>query len=149
MHRGATNGSASIISSVACFLRGTPDPDEPRAKLPVEILSIGDEILTHDGRKRADQVDRTAELSRQILRPGSSKVVPVVIRAGALADNVPVRDLRRVARNMRSFSMACWFPRSTWSTVRTIVRELTADVVEYFHIEVEGQAHRLCRRRAG
>ncbi len=51
---------------VACFLRGTQILTR-RGELPVETLSIGDEIATMMG-SRADQVDRTAEFSETSCR---------------------------------------------------------------------------------
>ena len=68
----------------------------------------------------------------------SSKVVPVVIRAGALADNVPVHDLRVSPEHAIFFDGRAGFRRHLINGT-TIVREVATDVVEYFHIEVEGQ----------
>ena len=65
--------------------------------------------------------------------------MPVVIRAGALGDNVPVRDLH-VSPEHAIFFDGVLVPAANLVNGRTIVRELAVDVVEYFHIEVEGQA---------
>ncbi len=61
-----------------------------------------------------------------------------MIRAGALADNVPVRDLRVSPEHAIFFDGRAGFRRHLINGT-TIVREVTTDVVEYFHIEVEGQ----------
>jgi hypothetical protein len=122
---------------VACFLRGT-QIRTPRGEMPVETLSIGDEILTHNGRTVPVKWIGRRSFPKQIAAR-NSKVVPVAIRAGALADNVPVRDLR-VSPEHAIFFDGVLVPAVNLVNGRTIVRELTTDVVEYFHIEIEGQA---------
>jgi hypothetical protein len=106
--------------------------------VPVETLSIGDEIVTHNGRTVPIKWIGRRSFPKQIAAR-NSKVVPVAIRAGALADNVPVRDLR-VSPEHAIFFDGVLVPAVNLVNGRTIVRELTTDVVEYFHIEVEGQA---------
>jgi hypothetical protein len=122
---------------VACFLRGT-QMRTPHGEVPVETLSIGDMISTHDGRTVPIKWIGRRNFPRQIAAR-NSKVMPVVIRAGALADNVPVRDLR-VSPEHAIFFDGVLVPAVNLVNGRTIVRELTVDVIEYFHIEVEGQA---------
>jgi hypothetical protein len=122
---------------VACFLRGT-QMWTPHGEVPVETLSIGDMISTHDGRTVPIKWIGRRNFPRQIAAR-NSKVMPVVIRAGALADNVPVRDLR-VSPEHAIFFDGVLVPAVNLVNGRTIVRELTVDVIEYFHIEVEGQA---------
>jgi len=122
---------------VACFLRGT-QIQTPRGEIPVETLSIGDEIVTHDGQTVPIKWIGRRSFPRWIAAK-NSKVVPVVIRAGALGDNMPFRDLC-VSPEHAIFFDGVLVPAVYLVNGRTIVRELTVDVVEYFHIEVQGQA---------
>ena len=110
----------------------------PRGEVPVETLSIGDEISTHDGQSVPIKWIGRRSFPREITAR-KSNVVPVVIRADALGDNVPVRDLR-VSPEHAIFFDGVLVPAVNLVNGRTIVRELTVDLVEYFHIEVEGQA---------
>jgi hypothetical protein len=122
---------------VACFLRGTL-MQTPRGELPVESLSIGDEISTHDGlSKPIKWIGRRAFSTRFL--PKESRVTPVLIRANAIADDVPCRDLR-VSPEHALFINGVLVPAVHLVNGRTIIREQSGNVIEYFHIEVEGQA---------
>jgi hypothetical protein len=85
------NGGDAIIQPIPCFLAGTliATPAGARA---IETLCVGDLVLTADGRAvpilftgRTTVVARTARGARGL---------PILIRAGALADGVPSRDLQ-------------------------------------------------------
>ncbi len=84
------SSSTTQISSVAvCFCRGTLILTE-RGEVPVEALAVGDRVRTLSGALKPivwigfgrDLVTRANRLAR-----------PVIVRQGALADNVPRRDL--------------------------------------------------------
>jgi len=96
------NGEVTIdLVEPLCFLAGTriatPDGDSAgiapyHAEMPVESLSVGDAVLTQSG------------VARRIIWIGKGRVLatrgrrnaatPVIVRKGALADNVPHRELR-------------------------------------------------------
>lgn len=122
---------------VACFLRGTQILT-PRGELPVETLAIGDEVMTHEGKAVPVRWIGRRSFPRQIAER-NAKVMPVVIRAGAMSDNVPIRDLRVSPEHALYFD-GVLVPAVNLVNGRTIVRELTANVIQYFHIEVDGQA---------
>jgi hypothetical protein len=63
-------------------------PDEERA---VETLSIGDRVLTSDGRVMPVRWIGRNTVSTKFADP--LRVLPIRIAAGALADHPPVRDL--------------------------------------------------------
>ncbi|MEL6620147.1 MAG: Hint domain-containing protein [Pseudomonadota bacterium] len=76
-------------NSVPCFAPGTviDTPDGPR---PVETLKVGDLVTTRDRGPQSIRWTHSAEYSLdRIHRTGR----PVSIAAGALAANVPVRDM--------------------------------------------------------
>ena len=75
---------------IACFCAGTmiACPDGERA---VEALSIGDLVLTWDGRVMPVRWIGRNTVSTKFADP--LRVLPIRIAAGALADHLPVRDL--------------------------------------------------------
>ena len=81
---------SSIEFFVACFYPGTliATPAGDRA---VETLAMGDLVLTHEGE---EQPIRWIGLQTVSTRFGDPlRILPIRIKAGALADGVPVRDL--------------------------------------------------------
>lgn len=86
----AFTSSFTITDAIECFLPGTLIRT-PQGDAAVETLRIGDRVTTHDGR---------VETIRWIGRHTVSTVfgdelttLPIRIRASALADQVPSRDL--------------------------------------------------------
>ena len=79
----------NIIEAV-CFFAGTmiACPDGERA---VETLSIGDPVLTSDGRVMPVRWIGRNTVSTKFADP--LRVLPIRIMAGALSDHLPVRDL--------------------------------------------------------
>jgi len=74
-----------------CFLCGT-QIGTPFGEVPVERLSIGDEVLTLRGATR--RIIWVGEGRVLATRGRRNAATPVIVRKGALADNVPHRDLR-------------------------------------------------------
>jgi hypothetical protein len=71
-----------------CLLQGTRVLT-PTGERPVEDLRIGDLVLTADG-----EAVTVRWVGRQsLITMFNGRALPIVIRAGALADNVPSRDL--------------------------------------------------------
>jgi hypothetical protein len=122
---------------VACFLRGTLIRT-PQGEVPVETLSIGDEVSTHDGSSKPIKWIGHRAFARKMLKD-HSPVTPVLVRAGALADNVPCRDLR-LSPEHALYLDGVLVPAGNLVNGHSIVRELPATKIEYFHIEVKGQA---------
>jgi hypothetical protein len=77
------NGKTAIP---LCFLTGTLIRT-PSGEVAVETLAIGDEVLTDEGPAAVRWV------GRQTVAKRFSRSLPVRISAGALAENVPARDL--------------------------------------------------------
>jgi hypothetical protein len=123
--------------AIACFVRGTLIRT-PHGEIPVETLAIGDEILTHDrGTQPVKWIGRRAFSARFVTE--TSPVVPVLVRANALGDGIPYRDLF-ISPEHALFFDGVLVPAGSLVNGHSIIRELSGDVVEYFHIEVEGQA---------
>ena len=86
-----TISNGDTITFVACFAPGTGIATETGER-PVETLRARDVLRTADGRQRPVRWigRRHIDLTRH---PAPEEVRPIRIQAGALAPNVPVRDL--------------------------------------------------------
>ena len=84
------SGGTDIFLQSVCYFAGTmiTCPDGERA---VETLSIGDRVLTSDGRAMPVRWIGRNTISTKFADP--LRVLPIRITAGALADHLPVRDL--------------------------------------------------------
>jgi Hint domain len=77
-------------TAVVCFCTGTLI-GTPSGEIPVERLSVGDCVMTaHNGPRAVRWIGRGRVLATRGRR---SAATPVIVRRGALADNVPNRDL--------------------------------------------------------
>jgi hypothetical protein len=84
------NSPLQSVEFVICFLTGTRIAT-PGGEVPVEALAPGDSVLTAAGEARTVRwIGRQTLLSGLARRRG---VLPVRIAAGALGENLPVRDL--------------------------------------------------------
>lgn len=80
----------SVTGNFQCFCAGTgiATPSGPRA---VETLQQGDKLLTSDGGETTVKWLGRQDVPVRYLHP--AKINPICIKAGALADGVPARDL--------------------------------------------------------
>ena len=84
---GGTGGS---IEAVICFYPGTL-VRTPDGNVAIESLKIGDLVLTHGGEAAPIRWMGRQTVSTRFADP--LRVLPIRIRAGALDDNLPKRDL--------------------------------------------------------
>ena len=121
------------LSSVACYCAGTRILTT-RGEVPIEALAIGDRVVTLSGAskpiqwigRRRYRLDHHAE---------NFAMRPVLIRRGAIADDLPRRDL------CVSPEHAFWFdgtlmPARLLTNNRTILRRDDLTVIEYIHLEL-------------
>ena len=80
----------NLTANLLCFLEGTMIATPEGAK-PVEDLRAGDMVLTADGATTC--VEWLGQQPVETATTNPAKVNPIRIRAGALAENVPARDL--------------------------------------------------------
>jgi hypothetical protein len=142
---GVGTNSASgteTINIVPCYCPGTLIRTA-RGEKPVEALEIGDLVITVSGAARPVKwIGRRAYGGRFIL--GNKDVLPVCIKADALDDNVPARDL------WVSPHHALYFKAAHGGDGRgvlveavdlingvSIVQADRVDHVSYFHVELE------------
>ncbi|MBS7543782.1 Hint domain-containing protein [Ancylobacter oerskovii] len=90
----AQTGNSKPVNSgdsfVVCFLAGTMIAT-PTGEVAIETLKAGDLVLTAEGVARPVRWLARQTVSTVFADP--LRVMPVRIRAGALGDNLPVRDL--------------------------------------------------------
>jgi hypothetical protein len=126
-------GGTDISLSTLCFLRDTVVAT-PNGQVPVQSLAIGDLVMTASGIPRPITWIGTG---RVLANPRQrSAATPVVIRKGALDDNVPNRDLR-VTKGHSLFIDNVLIPVEFLMNHRSIAWDDFAREVELYHIELE------------
>lgn len=117
---------------VICYLRGTMIAT-PTGEVPVEGLSIGDTVQTYGG---ATQQITWIGTGRVLATRGARSVAtPVIVRKGALADNVPDRDLH-VTKGHSLYLDDVLIPVEFLINHRSIVWDDRAQEVEIYHVEL-------------
>jgi len=132
---GANAGNGSLtLSLVPCYCRGTLIRTS-RGEMPVEVLAIGDSVVTASGARRPIRWIGRRAYSRRFLasNPGAQ---PVRIRAGALAEGVPRRDLL-VSADHAMFLDGMLVPAGCLVNGTTILRDRGPERLEYYHVELE------------
>jgi Hint domain-containing protein len=124
-----TNGETSL-----CFMAGTlirtPDGD-----VAVETLKRGDRVLTQDG--RIATVDWLGIQTISMRFADKLRVQPIRIRAGAIAENVPSRDLL-VSPDHAILVEGALIQAGALVNGTSIVRETNVPMTfKYYHVEVE------------
>jgi len=131
---------SSRISSVVCFLRGTRITTS-EGERAVETLTIGDMVATRLNDATVfkpikwigwRRIDPTAH-------PNLAAIAPVLIQRGALADDVPHRDLLVSPDHaiLIDGKLICARQLINGATIR---QAKTLAAIEYFHIELETHA---------
>ncbi len=130
---GNTSGTTGLGSAnVLCFCRGTLIMT-PTGEVGAETLQAGDLVLTaHNGPREVVWVGKGKVLATRGRR---SAATPVIVRKGALADNVPVRDLR-ITKAHSLYVGDVLVPVEFLVNHRTILWDDHAQEVELFHIEL-------------
>ncbi len=117
-----------------CYCRGTSILTQ-RGEVSVEDLAIGDPVMTISGEaKPIKWIGRRSYAGRFIA--GNPEVWPIVVRAGALAPEIPVRDLW-LSPGHALLLDGVLVPAEHLVNALTVVRADAVDRVEYFHLEFE------------
>jgi Hint domain len=134
---GYTGGiSPSDIEFTACYCRGTRIATDNR-EVAVEDLSIGDYVMTKSGTARPiTWIGRRSYGGRFVM--GRKDILPICIKAGALDDNVPKRDLW-ISPNHAMYLEGVLIEAKDLVNGVSIVQAERVAQVEYFHIELETQ----------
>ncbi|PWS39174.1 hypothetical protein DFH01_08030 [Falsiroseomonas bella] len=132
--------STTNLESVLCFAAGT-DILTAQGEVPVEALRAGDLVATVSGRGAPLQPVLWIGRRRIVLagHPAAAALAPVRIRAGALGEATPARDLL-VSPDHCLFLDGVLVPARLLVNGTSIVAERGLTEVTYFHVEVEGHA---------
>ena len=128
----SSDGALGTDLSIACFLRGTMILAE-RVEVPVEELTIGDRVRTLSG---ALKPIRWIGFGRDLVTSRHSLARPIVVKAGALGDGVPSRDLY-LTHGHALFLDDALIAVEHLVNHRSILWDEKARVVEYYHIELD------------
>ena len=132
-HVAPVAGGTDVSLSTLCFLRDTLVAT-PSGQVPVQALAIGDLVMTASGIPRPITWIGTG---RVLATPRQrNAATPVVIRKGALDDNMPNRDLR-VTKGHSLFIDNVLIPVEFLVNHRSIAWDDFAREVELYHIELE------------
>jgi glucose/arabinose dehydrogenase len=123
-------GTAS--DSVPCFCRGTLILTD-RGEVPVEELAIGDRVKTLSGNYKPIV---WIGFGRVLVTRANRLARPIVVRRGALADDLPRRDLY-LTHGHALYLEGALIPVEHLVNHRSIAWDDTARIVEYYHIEFE------------
>ena len=126
-------GLADAID-IACVTRGTLIRT-PAGEVPVETLTIGDEVITAEGQSRPVKwIGRRGYTEAFVwLNP---KVSPILIWRGALGDGAPALDLM-VSPEHAIYVDDVLVPAKLLVNGDTIRPVMDLKSVEYFHVELE------------
>jgi hypothetical protein len=117
----------------ACYARGTMIRTD-RGEVLIEELSIGDRVVTHSGKhKPITWIGRGQALSTGGRRHAAT---PVIVRKAAIANNVPLRDLR-ITKGHALFIDGVLIPVEELINHRSIFWDDRAQEVQVYHIELE------------
>ncbi|GGG36827.1 hypothetical protein GCM10010964_25830 [Caldovatus sediminis] len=128
--------STTTIGGAPCYLEGTRIMTA-RGEVAVEDLRIGDLVVTAHGRGPVLQPvvwigKRRVNLAAH---PNRAAVEPILIRAGALGEGVPFRDLR-VSPEHAIFVDGRLVPAGLLVNGASIVREPWWQAVTWYHVEL-------------
>ena len=116
-----------------CFLAGTLIQTS-RGEVPIETLKAGDSVVTLGGKIR--QIVWVGTGRVVVTRGRRSPATPVIVRKGALADNVPHNDLH-VTKGHSFFLDGVLVPVEFLVNHRSILWDDWSQEVTIYHIELE------------
>jgi O-antigen biosynthesis protein len=128
------HGNSDHDHDAPCYCRGTLILTE-RGEIRIEDLAIGDMVVTISGAaKPIKWIGRRSYAGPFIT--GNRAVLPIVVRAGALAPDIPARDLWVSPRHALLLD-GVFVPTELLVNGQTIFQAEAVDQVDYFHLEFE------------
>nr|WP_194300047.1 Hint domain-containing protein [Acetobacter musti] len=134
MAQDGYGGMTITDQGTPCYCRGTLIRTSS-GDVAVEDLQIGDHVVTASGLSRPIRWIGTRSYSGQFAS-GNQDILPVIIRKGALGENLPARDLS-VSPLHAMYLNGVLIPALALVNGDTILQAGQIDEVAYFHIELE------------
>jgi hypothetical protein len=129
----STSGGDTFITGVPCFLPGTHILTD-KGEVLVEKLQVGDSIVTiSGGRRRLCWIGQGHALATRGRR---SAATPLIVRKGALADNVPHCDLH-ITKGHALYLDGVLIPVEFLVNHRSILWDDRAQEVTVYHLELD------------
>ena len=126
--------TTTIETTTPCYSRGTMILTN-RGQQRVEQLKIGDTVMTVSGAPRPIKwIGKRSYSGRFVM--GRKNILPVCIRAGALDDNVPRRDLWISPHHAMYLDGVLIEAKDLINGV-SIVQAESVDSVQYYHVELD------------
>jgi hypothetical protein len=129
----ATTGALITTEVIPCFLPGTLIRTD-RGDVAVEALAVGDTVVTFSGRKR--RLCWIGTGNARAIRGKRGPATPITVRKGALADNVPYRDLR-ITKGHSLFLDDVLIPAEFLINHHSILWDDVTQTVTVFHLELD------------
>ena len=130
-------GGDNLALFIECFLTGTRILTD-KGEIAVEKLKIGDQVQTADGKLEAIKW-----IGRQTIEPHQVKNplrgYPILIKAGALGNNLPHRDLY-VSPDHSMFIEGLLINAGALVNDLSIIKTEPTEDFTYYHIELENHA---------
>jgi hypothetical protein len=127
-------GGTLIDLQVPCFVKGTRIAT-PSGDIPVEQLAIGDHVLLLCGRSKPVRwIGRRSYNGRFVA--GRADVLPILVRADALADGIPRRDLM-ISPLHALYLDGMLVPAGLLVNGLSIVQIGSIATLEYWHVELD------------
>ncbi len=126
-------GTGTEITCTPCYCAGTLILTD-RGDVAVETLEVGDRVMTIGGESRAIKWMGTRSFDGRFVG-GNRDVLPICIRAGALAEKTPSRDLW-VSPHHAIYLEGVLIEAKDLVNDVTIVQAERVERVDYFHVEL-------------
>ncbi|MGO9700164.1 MAG: Hint domain-containing protein [Xanthobacteraceae bacterium] len=131
---GKLDSSVYVADFMPCYCPGTLIQTK-RGQKKVEKLKIGDKVMTASGEARPIKwIGRRSYSGRFVM--GRKDILPICIKAGALEDNVPKRDLW-ISPNHAMYLDGVLIEAKDLVNGVSIVQAESAESVEYYHVELD------------
>ena len=128
------HGHSDHDHDAPCYCRGTLILT-PRGEVRIEDLAIGDMAVTVSGEAKPIKWIGRRSYGGQFIT-GNRAVLPIKVRAGALAPDIPVRDLWVSPRHALLLD-GVFVPAELLVNAQTILQAEAVEQVDYFHLEFE------------
>ena len=128
-----SDGGNGVLMDIACFLPGTLIRTD-KGEVAVEALKTGDTVMTlHGHRRKLCWIGRGKALATRGRRGAAT---PIIVRKGALDDNIPHSDLR-ITKGHALYIDGVLIPAEFLVNHRSIHWDDRAQEVTVFHLELD------------